>query len=111
MFIHIITITQKYESGEPNYILYILVTLGLVLGYVSIKPVIKWFIKHKTYTLLSYIMISFILFTVVSSIYFLLGLSTELFHISLKALLQTLACFGGGLVLWNLMKIAFTKYS
>jgi hypothetical protein len=46
-----------------------------------------------------------------SASYFMLGLSPELFRLFLKVILQLLAYFGAGLVIWNLIRVLFIKHS
>lgn len=106
-------ITNELKSGmeNTNYFLYILVMIGLVIGYMVIRPTVKWFIEHRVFDLLSYLFISLLLFVIVFGSYFLLGLQLESLRDLLKVLLQVLACFGVGLVLWNLIRVLFIKQS
>lgn len=110
LFLNIITNVQESKLEDSSY-LYILVTIGLAIGYLLVRPAVKWFITNRVFDLLSYIMVSLILCIMLSASYFMLGLSPELFRLFLKVILQLLAYFGAGLVIWNLIRVLFIKHS
>jgi hypothetical protein len=109
LFLNIITNVQEYKL-DSSY-LYILVTIGLAIGYLMVRPAVKWFITNRVFDLLSYIMVSLILCIMLSASYFMLGLSPEMFRLFLKVILQLLAYFGAGLVIWNLIRVLFIKHN
>jgi hypothetical protein len=109
LFLNIITNVQ--ENKLDSIYLYMLVTIGLAIGYLLVRPAVKWFITNRVFDLLSYIMVSLILCIMLSASYFMLGLSPELFRLFLKVILQLLAYFGAGLVIWNLIRVLFIKHS
>lgn len=109
LFLNIITSVQ--ENKLDSVYLYILVTIGLAISYLLVRPAVKWFITNRVFDLLSYIMVSLILCIMLSASYFMLGLSPELFRLFLKIILQLLAYFGAGLVIWNLIRVLFIKHS
>ncbi|ASN05925.1 hypothetical protein [Virgibacillus necropolis] len=94
----------SFMKNSP-YGLMTLIVIGMLICYLSIKPVIHWFVTLKQDRILSYIMCSFIILICSILIGFLFFQTDYLYLI--KITLLCMAVFGGILVIVRLLHFIF----
>lgn len=88
-----------------------LIVLGMLISYLIIKPIIRWFVLLKQDRVLSYIMCSLLILTCTVSIGFIFWNNDFVYLI--KITLLCMAVFGGVLVITRIthyfFQLIFTK--
>lgn len=85
--------------GERNFIIFLLV-IGIVIVYMFTQPFISWLVSLKMIRLLSYVVSSLLILNIVCFIIILRPDLTESILIFVGFVLQIIALFGIGLIIY-----------
>jgi len=99
-------IIEEISLGSiSEYLYYVLIFIGIFIGYLFSRPITSWLVSLKTVRLLSYLMNSLFILVI---LLFMIIMIDELNHLLIylfKVFLQCLAGFGVALILfktfWN----------
>ncbi|WP_156290492.1 hypothetical protein [Oceanobacillus salinisoli] len=85
---------------EREHFYFILITLGAVISFIIIHPFVQWFVALQSTRLLSYVISTLVLLIIFLVMGIFISDLSEILLIILKLMLQSLAMFGGVLILY-----------